>query len=244
MTAGTLPPVTARGVYTGLAVSNRSSGGQSRTNGGPDTSDRDHVTGNHVYSTTAENVDIMDASNGVIANKRFDWTGMSAMSGMSGANYADSWVDIAGNGYLVSANNGINPGDALLDGYRPTCRSPAVPEQHRRGQQFRGQRSGVRLQHPDLRRSARQRGQGGQHPDRSREGPGEYRLHPLAGPRPRLGPSTRVRRPSRCLRIQEGLGYAGIVGGGGGSPGSDDAASDGSPPTACSARSLTPALPS
>jgi len=101
------------GIYIGLVVSNWSSSGQSRTNGGPDTSDRNQITGNHVYSTTAENVDIKEGtSNGLIANNRFDSTGMS------GANYADSWVDIAGNGYLVSGNNGINPGGALLDGYQ------------------------------------------------------------------------------------------------------------------------------
>jgi len=101
------------GIYIGLAVSNWSSTGQSRTNGGPDTSDRNQIMGNHVYNTTAENVDIKEGTTGgLIANNRFD------SMGMSGANYADSWVDIAGNGYLVRGNVGINPGGALLDGYQ------------------------------------------------------------------------------------------------------------------------------
>jgi hypothetical protein len=101
------------GIYVGLAVSNWSSSGQSRTNGGPDTSDRNQILGNHVYDTSAENVDIKEGTTGgLIANNRFDSTGMS------GANYADSWVDIAGNGYVVRANTGINPGGALLDGYQ------------------------------------------------------------------------------------------------------------------------------
>ena len=101
------------GIYIGLSVSNWSSTGQSRTNGGPDTSDRNQIIGNHVYNTTAENVDIKEGTTGgLIANNRFDSTGMS------GANYANSWVDIAGNGYLVRGNVGINPGGALLDGYQ------------------------------------------------------------------------------------------------------------------------------
>ena len=101
------------GIYVGLSSSNWSSTSQSRTGGGPDTSDGNTITGNHVYNTTAENVDIKEGtSGGVIAGNTFDATGLS------GANYADSWVDIAGNGYTVHDNTGVNPGSALTDGYQ------------------------------------------------------------------------------------------------------------------------------
>jgi hypothetical protein len=101
------------GVYIGLSRSNWSSAGQSRTNGGPDRSDRNTVVGNHIYATTAENVDVKEGTTGGrISGNRFDATGIS------GANYADSWVDIAGNGYLVENNVGVNAGAVLVDGYQ------------------------------------------------------------------------------------------------------------------------------
>ena len=101
------------GIYIGLAISNWSSSGQSRTNGGPDTSDRNQITGNRVYGTTAENIDIKEGTTGgLIANNSLDSTGMS------GANYADSWVDIAGNDYLVRNNIGVHPSGVMLDGYQ------------------------------------------------------------------------------------------------------------------------------
>lgn len=100
------------GIYVGLSYSNWSSG-QSRTGGAPDTSDRNQILGNHVYDTTAENVDIKEGtSGGLIADNSFDATGIS------GANYADSWVDIAGNGYTIRGNVGTNPGSKLVDGYQ------------------------------------------------------------------------------------------------------------------------------
>lgn len=100
------------GIYVGLSYSNWSSS-QSRTGGGPDTSNRNQITGNHVYNTTAENVDIKEGTTGgLIADNSFDATGMS------GANYADSWVDIAGNGYQIRNNVGTNPGSKLVDGYQ------------------------------------------------------------------------------------------------------------------------------
>jgi hypothetical protein len=101
------------GIYIGLAISNWSSSGQSRTNGGPDTSDRNQITGNHIYGTTAENIDIKEGTTGgLIANNSLDSTGMS------GANYADSWVDLAGNDYLVRNNIGVHPSGVMNDGYQ------------------------------------------------------------------------------------------------------------------------------
>jgi hypothetical protein len=111
--SGLVTPGYGEGVYIGLAVSNWSSTSQSRTGGGPDRSDRNRIVGNHIYATTAENVDIKEGTTGgLISGNRFDATGMT------GANYADSWVDIAGNEYVVRDNVGVNPGSSLLDGYQ------------------------------------------------------------------------------------------------------------------------------
>ena len=97
----------------GLARSNWAAPGQSRTGGRPDTSDGNRIIANHVYRTTAESVDVKEGtSGGRIEGNRFDSTGMT------GANYADSWVDVAGNGWTVRANVGTNPGSRLVDGYQ------------------------------------------------------------------------------------------------------------------------------
>ncbi|HEU4676013.1 MAG TPA: right-handed parallel beta-helix repeat-containing protein, partial [Motilibacteraceae bacterium] len=110
--SGLVTPGYGEGVYVGLSKSNWSSTSQSRTGGAPDTSDRNRIQGNHIVRTTAESVDIKEGTTGgVITGNTFDATGLS------GANYADSWVDIAGNGYLVQGNTGL-PGGALLDGYQ------------------------------------------------------------------------------------------------------------------------------
>ena len=111
--SGLVTPGYGEGVYVGLAISNWSSAGQSRTGGQPDTSDGVTISGNDIHDTTAENIDIKEGtSGGTISGNTFN------AHGLSGANYADSWVDIAGNGYTVSGNTGTNPGGALLDGYQ------------------------------------------------------------------------------------------------------------------------------
>jgi hypothetical protein len=111
--SGLTAPGYGEGVYIGLAVSNWSSTSQSRTGGGPDRSDRNRIIDNHIYATTAENVDVKEGTTGgLIAGNRFDATGMT------GANYADSWVDVAGNEYVIRDNVGVNPGSSLLDGYQ------------------------------------------------------------------------------------------------------------------------------
>ena len=42
---------------------------------------------------------------------------------MSGQNNADSWIDIAGNGYRVTGNSGVN---ARLDGIQTHKQGPGV----------------------------------------------------------------------------------------------------------------------
>lgn len=111
--SGLVHPGYGEGIYIGLSRSNWSSP-ESRTKGRPDTSDRNEVLANTIYATTAENVDVKEGTaNGVVAKNHFDG------SGLSGDNYADSWVDLAGNNYLVQGNVGTNPrGSKLVDGYQ------------------------------------------------------------------------------------------------------------------------------
>lgn len=95
------------GVYIGSATSNWRKYGQ---DGGPDRSDRNVLTGNHVYATTAENLDIKEGTTGgVVAGNVFDGRGMT------GDHFADSWVDVKGNGYRIEGNVGRH---ALVDGFQ------------------------------------------------------------------------------------------------------------------------------
>jgi len=96
------------GVYLGSAVSNWDTYG---VNGGPDLSDRNQVIDNTLGPNAgAECIDIKEGTTGgVIRGNTFDG------AGMSGDNFADSWVDVKGNGYLLEGNRGSH---ALLDGFQ------------------------------------------------------------------------------------------------------------------------------
>ncbi|NGM12401.1 hypothetical protein ENC19_06825 [Verrucosispora sp. CWR15] len=107
-------------VYIGSAKSNFGCHGNS---GGMDRSDRVQVLDNQIGpNVTAEHVDVKEGTaDGVIRGNRFDG------QGISGANSADSWVDVKGSGYLIEDNTGTfrTPGTFangyethnLLDGY-------------------------------------------------------------------------------------------------------------------------------
>ncbi|MEU9214856.1 right-handed parallel beta-helix repeat-containing protein [Streptomyces sp. NPDC048415] len=86
------------GVYVGTA------GGTS------DKSDRVQITGNTIGPDVgAENVDIKEGTTGArITGNTFDG------SGLTGANYDDSWVDVKGNDVLVENNKGTS---TTNDGY-------------------------------------------------------------------------------------------------------------------------------
>jgi hypothetical protein len=95
------------GVYIGSAESNWC---DFDPGCGPDRSDRNQVLDCTIANTAAESIDIKEGSAaGVIRGNHFDG------SGMSGDNFADSWLDVKGNGYLIEANAGT---DALLDGFQ------------------------------------------------------------------------------------------------------------------------------
>ena len=93
------------GIYIGSATSNWGKYGE---RGGPDRSDRNVVSGNHVYAVTAENIDVKEGTTaGVISGNTLDG------AGMTGDHYADSWIDLKGNDYEVVSNVGEH---AVLDG--------------------------------------------------------------------------------------------------------------------------------
>ena len=93
------------GLYVGSANSNWGtySGGQ------PDRSDRNQLLGNTIFRTGAESMDIKEGTtSGVIRGNTFDGAGMTG-------SWADSWIDLKGNGWLVEGNAGTN---ALEDGFQ------------------------------------------------------------------------------------------------------------------------------
>lgn len=99
---GQKSPGYGEGVYIGSAESNWS--------GGPDKSDDNQILDNTIDHTGAENIDIKEGTTGgIIHGNHFDGTGMS------GQNYADSWIDVKGNGYTLADNVGVN---SLSDGFQ------------------------------------------------------------------------------------------------------------------------------
>ncbi|MHA7180708.1 right-handed parallel beta-helix repeat-containing protein [Arthrobacter sp. MDB2-24] len=92
---GLRQPEYGEGIYLGSAASNW-------VGGVPDRSDRISVRGNRITNTAAEGVDVKEGTTGgVIAGNVF------TNSGTSGANFADSWVDVKGNRYRVEGNTGL-----------------------------------------------------------------------------------------------------------------------------------------
>ncbi|WP_299931322.1 right-handed parallel beta-helix repeat-containing protein [uncultured Nocardioides sp.] len=93
------------GIYVGSAESNWST----YSDGRPDASDHNRILRNTISQTGAESVDIKEgSSHGVLEGNVFDG---GAMSG----SFADSWVDVKGNSWLVRGNHGTT---ALEDGFQ------------------------------------------------------------------------------------------------------------------------------
>lgn len=117
-TTGLVSPQFGEGIYIGLAYSNWTAP-RSRTGGAPDTSDRNRIINNNIHDTSAECIDIKEGtSDGIIRGNMLEG------ANMSGQNYADSWINLAGCGYTVENNTGTN---ALLDGIQThTQPQPAV----------------------------------------------------------------------------------------------------------------------
>lgn len=96
---GLAKPGFGEGIYVGSAKSNwKTVMGSAAT---PDRSDRVLISNNRVSRTAAEGIDIKEGTTGgKITGNSF------SEAGISGANSADSWVDVKGNGYTVTGNSG------------------------------------------------------------------------------------------------------------------------------------------
>ncbi len=109
---GLVTPDFGEGIYIGSANSNWGT----YTGGQPDTSDNNRALNNHIGpNVRAENIDIKEGTTGgTISGNYLDATGIS------GANFADSWIDAKGNGYTISGNTGVNPTHTtiLKDGFQ------------------------------------------------------------------------------------------------------------------------------
>jgi parallel beta-helix repeat protein len=93
------------GIYVGSANSNW----KTYSDGRPDASDRNLIVGNAISATGAESLDIKEGTTaGVIQGNTFDGAGMSG-------SWADSWIDMKGNGWTVVGNKGSH---ALQDGFQ------------------------------------------------------------------------------------------------------------------------------
>lgn len=99
------------GIYVGSAYTNWAQ----VTGGAPDASNDVHIVNNVITGTTAESVDIKEGTiGGTIVGNTFDGAGMDPLA-------ADSWVDVKGNNYLISHNNGIH---APSDGFQTHIQLP------------------------------------------------------------------------------------------------------------------------
>lgn len=96
---GLAKPGFGEGIYVGSAKSNwKTVMGSAAT---PDRSDRVLISNNRISRTSAEGIDIKEGTTGgKVTGNRF------SEAGFSGANSADSWVDVKGNSYTVTGNSG------------------------------------------------------------------------------------------------------------------------------------------
>jgi hypothetical protein len=93
------------GLYVGSANSNWGT----YSDGAPDASDRNQLLDNTIYRTGAENIDIKEGTTGgLVRGNSFDGATMTG-------SWADSWIDLKGNGWVVDNNSGAN---ALEDGFQ------------------------------------------------------------------------------------------------------------------------------
>jgi parallel beta-helix repeat protein len=102
-------PDFGEGIYMGSAKSNWGT----YSGGNPDRSDNNKAINNHLGpNIKAECFDLKEGTTGgEIRGNYLDG------NGISGANFADSWIDVKGNGYLITGNTGVNSGSsAMLDG--------------------------------------------------------------------------------------------------------------------------------
>ena len=111
---GLKTPDYGEGIYIGSAVSNW----PKYSNSEPDKSDANQVLNNKIGPfVAAECIDIKEGTTGgLIKGNTFD------SQGITGANYADSWIDVKGNSYIITDNIGNNSQPSVLkDGFQINC---------------------------------------------------------------------------------------------------------------------------
>ena len=98
-------PPFGEGIYIGSAQSNWGT----YSGGRPDASDHNRVVRTTISATGAESIDIKEgSSHGLLLDNVFDGARMSG-------GFADSWVDVKGNHWLIQGNRGTT---ALEDGFQ------------------------------------------------------------------------------------------------------------------------------
>jgi hypothetical protein len=111
---GLKTPDYGEGVYIGSAKNNWAT----YTNGNPDLCDSNLVSNNTIGpNISAECIDVKEGTTGgIIRGNHFD------AAGITGANSADSWIDVKGNYTMIENNIGTNPGGSIFkDGYQVHC---------------------------------------------------------------------------------------------------------------------------
>ncbi|MEP6677499.1 MAG: chondroitinase-B domain-containing protein [Ferruginibacter sp.] len=102
------------GIYIGSAKNNWAK----YSDGKPDLCDSNLISNNTIGpAVAAECIDIKEGTTGtIIRGNIFD------AAGITGANSADSWIDVKGNHTLIENNTGNNPGGSIFtDGYQVHC---------------------------------------------------------------------------------------------------------------------------
>ncbi|MFG2044839.1 discoidin domain-containing protein [Dactylosporangium sp. NPDC048998] len=107
---GKTQPGYGEGLYLGSAQSNWSKYGENGS--GPDRSDNNKALNNTFQNVAAEHIDIKEGTQGGLVQ------GNTFTGGVSGANSADSWVDVKGNNYTITGNHGRYTTGTLVDGYQ------------------------------------------------------------------------------------------------------------------------------
>lgn len=108
---GLKTPDYGEGIYIGSAKNNWAT----YTNGVEDRCDSNSVLNNKIGpDISAECIDIKEGTTGgLIKENYFD------AAGITGANSADSWIDVKGNKYVIEGNTGYHPGGSIFkDGYQ------------------------------------------------------------------------------------------------------------------------------
>lgn len=104
---GLRDPSFGEGIYIGSAESNW----KEYSGGDPDASNGNQAIGNRLRDTAAEGLDIKEGtSGGVIEGNTIDG------GAIAGDNFADSYMDVKGNGYRIQNNTLSNPSGKVLDG--------------------------------------------------------------------------------------------------------------------------------